>query len=49
MSRAHAARFYMAVAAGVLAVTAVVVLRERPRGAPSAAAANERTDAGVVD
>jgi predicted esterase len=39
----------MAVAAGVLAVTAVVVLRERPRGAPSAAAANERTDAGVVD
>jgi len=48
MSRAHAARFYTAVAVGVLAVTAVVVLRERSHVARPAAA-KELADAAVVD
>lgn len=48
-AHAHAARFYGAVAASVLAVTAVVVLRSRPPSARPAVAASEPRDAGLVE
>lgn len=47
-AHAHAARFYGAVAAGVLAVTGVIVLRGRSQG-ERPAAASEAVDAAVVD
>jgi predicted esterase len=47
-AHAHAARFYGAVALGVLAVSAAILLRERSNG-PRPAAASERPDAAVVD
>ena len=47
-AHAHAARFYGAIALGVLAVTAVIVLRGRPQGARPAAA-SEAPDAALID
>jgi len=47
-AHAHAARFYGAIAVGVLAVTAVFVLRGRPHGERSTAA-SEPPDAALID
>ena len=47
-AHAHAARFYVAIAIGVLAVSAVIFLRERSPG-PRPAMARARPDAAVVD